>query len=257
MTLSPGTVYLVGAGPGAADLITLRGLRVLRGATVVFHDALAGPELLAEASLGAELVPVGKRGYCVGSTSQDQINDLLVRYALAGHVVCRLKGGDPGIFGRGGEEALACGAAGVPVEIVPGVTAALGAAASAGVSLTHRNFGQTVAFVTGHHDPESSALDWAALAQMATLVIYMGVRHAPASLEKLVAAGLAPETPTMLVSAATTPHEASITSTACELAGRLGEVDNSQPAVLIVGAVVASRAGLAGVLADAPSLRIQ
>ena len=200
-----GVVYLVGAGPGAADLITVRGLRVLRSADVVLYDALLSPDLLREARSGAELVAVGKRGYCVGSTRQEAIQDALVRLARGGKSVCRLKGGDPCVFGRGGEEAEALAEAGVPFEVVPGVTAASGACAAALIPLTHRGDGQSVTLVTGHHEPASPdcTLDWAALARLPTVVFYMAARHVGAITRKLVEHGMAADTPAAVVEAGT------------------------------------------------------
>jgi uroporphyrin-III C-methyltransferase len=246
----PGTVRLVGAGPGAADLITLRGLRALRTADVVLYDALVSPELLAEARPDAELVPVGKRGYCVGSTSQDHINELLVRYARAGQAVCRLKGGDPFVFGRGGEEAEVLAAAGVPFEIVPGVTAALAAAAAAKVPLTHREAGQSVAFVTGHFDPDSpdSTLDWDALSRLTAVVFYMAVRHVGKIAARLTDGGMSPDTPAAVVEAATTPRERVVVALLARIADAAAGVEG--PAVFIVGEPVRFRERLLGLVAS-------
>ena len=243
---APGTVYLVGAGPGAADLITLRGLRVLRTADVVCHDALVAPDLLSEVKTGAELIHVGKRGYCVGSTRQEHINELLVRYAKAGKTVCRLKGGDPFVFGRGGEEAEVLAEAGIPFEVVPGVTAALAAAASARIPLTHRAAGQSVAFVTGHHDPDSPdcTLDWEALAKMTAVVFYMAVRHVGKIARKLRDNGLSPETPAAVIEAATTPRERVIVASLAEIPDAMTGV--AGPAVFVVGEPVAYRDRLLG-----------
>jgi uroporphyrin-III C-methyltransferase len=190
--VTTGTVYLVGAGPGAPDLITLRGLRILRVADVVLPDALIAPELLAEAQPGAEVIPVGKRGYCIGSTRQETINDALIRLAREGKSVCRLKCGDPCVFGRGGEEAEALAEAGVPFEIVPGVTSATSACAAAGIPLTHRAVGQAVVLATGHHDPDSPdcTLDWSTLARMPALVFYMAGRHFARIAERLGDGGM-------------------------------------------------------------------
>ena len=197
----PGMVYLVGAGPGSPDLITVRGLRVLRTADVVLHDALLDPELLGEAKPGAELVHVGKRGYCVGSTKQETINEALLRFARMGKSVCRLKCGDPCVFGRGGEEAEVLAEAGVRVEIVPGVTSATAACAAAGIPLTHRDVGQAVALVTGHHDPDSPecTLDWDALARLPGVVFYMAVRHVARIAARLGDSGLPLDTPAAMV----------------------------------------------------------
>jgi uroporphyrin-III C-methyltransferase len=239
-----GVVYLVGAGPGAADLITLRGLRALRAADVVLYDALAGRELLTEARPGAELVAVGKRGYCVGSTRQEHINDLLVRYARAGQTVCRLKGGDPFVFGRGGEEAEVLAAAGIRFEVVPGVTAALGAAAAARIPLTHRETGQSVAFVSGHFDPDSPdcTLDWDALSGLTTVVFYMAVRHVGKIAVRLTDSGLSPDTAAAVVENATTPRERVIVAPLARIADEAAGVEG--PAVFVVGEPVRLRSKL-------------
>ena len=239
----PGPVTLVGAGPGSPDLITLRGLRAIRAADVLLYDALVAPELVNEASPAAVKVAVGKRGYCVGSTKQEHINDLLVRYALEGKSVCRLKGGDPCVFGRGGEEAEALAAAGVPFEFVPGVTAALGAAASARIPLTHRDAGQAVTLATGHHDPDSPecTLDWDALARTPTVVFYMASRHVAKIAARLVLAGRDPTTPLAVVSEATTPREQVLVSTLDAVAEVTPEGGFPGPALVVVGEVVRYR----------------
>ncbi|WP_227254406.1 uroporphyrinogen-III C-methyltransferase [Frigoriglobus tundricola] len=240
---SAGTVYLVGAGPGAADLITVRGLRVLQSADVVLHDALISPELLTEAGPLAELVSVGKRGYCIGSTKQETINDALVRYARAGKSVCRLKCGDPCVFGRGGEEAEVLAAAGVTFEIVPGVTSAVGACAAAGIPLTHRDAGQAVALVTGHHDPDSPdcTLDWDALARMPGLVFYMGVRHVARIAAKLCDSGLASDTPAAVIESGTLPTQKVLVADLLGIGHATEGASITGPAVFVVGAVVRYR----------------
>jgi uroporphyrin-III C-methyltransferase len=234
-------VYLVGAGPGAADLITVRGLRVLRSANVVLYDALISPDLLAEADPNAELVSVGKRGYCVGSTRQESINDALVRFAREGKSVCRLKCGDPCVFGRGGEEAEALAEASVPFEIVPGVTSAVGACAAAGIPLTHRAAGQAIALVTGHHDPDSPdcTLDWNALSMMPGIVFYMGVRHIAKIAAKLSDSGLSPNTPAAVVESATLPGQRIRTGTLRDI-GHVASTFRG-PAVFVVGEIVRYR----------------
>ena len=238
-----GLVTLVGAGPGAADLITLRGLRAIRAAEVLLYDALVAPELVAEANPTALKIAVGKRGYCVGSTKQEHINDLLVKYALRGKLVCRLKGGDPCIFGRGGEEAEVLVAAGIPFEFVPGVTAALGAAASARIPLTHREVGQSVTFATGHHDPDSPdcKLDFDALAKMTTVVFYMAVRHVEKIAARFVGAGRAGSTPVAVVTEATTARERVLVATLDDVAALMAEAGLQSPALVVVGEVVRYR----------------
>jgi uroporphyrin-III C-methyltransferase len=248
-TATAGTVYLVGAGPGAADLITVRGLRVLRSADVVLHDTLVSRELLDEARPGAEVVAVGKRGYCVGSTSQESINDTLVRFARAGKSVCRLKCGDPCVFGRGGEEAEVLAGAAIPFEIIPGVTSATGACAAAGIPLTHRDAGQAVALVTGHHDPDSPdcALDWDALARLPGLVFYMSVRHVAKIAARLSDSGMSPDTPAAVIESATLPAERVRVGDLSDIGTQLDGVTG--PAVFVVGAVVRYREKLLGLAA--------
>ena len=241
--VSEGVVYLVGAGPGAADLITLRGLRVLRQADVVLHDALISPELLEEADPRAELVSVGKRGYCVGSTKQETINDALVRYAREGKAVCRLKCGDPCVFGRGGEEAEVLAEAGIRFEIVPGVTSAVGACAAVGIPLTHRDAGQAVALVTGHHDPDSPdcTLDWDALARLPGVVFYMAVRHVAKIAAKLSDSGLSLDTPTAVIESGTLPGQRVLVGELGDIGGLADGAAISGPAVFVVGEVVRYR----------------
>jgi uroporphyrin-III C-methyltransferase len=240
----PGTVYLVGAGPGAPDLITVRGLRILRTADVVLYDALVSPELLREAKPSAELVSVGKRGYCVGSTKQETINDTLVRFAQEGKTVCRLKCGDPCVFGRGGEEADVLADAEIPFEIVPGVTSAVGACAAAGVPLTHRAAGQAVALVTGHHDPDAPdcTLDWDALARLPGAVFYMASRHVAKIAAKLSDNGLSPDTPAMVIERGTLPDQRVTTASVSDFARGAHAIGG--PAVFVVGAVVALARGV-------------
>jgi uroporphyrin-III C-methyltransferase len=241
-----GTVYLVGAGPGAADLITVRGLRILRAADVVLHDALISPELLEEAGPHAELVSVGKRGYCVGSTKQETINDAIIRFAREGKSVCRLKCGDPCVFGRGGEEAEVLAEAGIPFEIVPGVTSAVGACAAAGIPLTHRDAGQAVALVTGHHDPDSPdcTLDWEALSRLPGVVFYMGVRHVARIAAKLGASGLASDTPAAVIESGTLPGQRVFIGDLSDIGGIVEGEAIKGPAIFVVGEVVAKAKNL-------------
>lgn len=250
---SAGVVYLVGAGPGAPDLITVRGLRLLRSADVVLHDALLSPELLEEVGPHARLVPVGKRGYCVGSTKQETIHDALVKYAREGKSVCRLKCGDPCVFGRGGEEAEALAEAGIPYEIVPGVTSASGALAAAGIPLTHRAAGQAVALVTGHHDPDSPdcTLDWGALARLPGVVFYMAVRHVARIAERLAAEGLAPDTPAAVIESGTLPGQRVLVADLADVGRCAAGARVTGPAVLVVGEVVQFREKLLSLAAQA------
>jgi uroporphyrin-III C-methyltransferase len=238
-----GVVYLVGAGPGSPDLITLRGARILRAADVILHDALIDPNLLAECRADARVVDVGKRGYCIGSTKQVRINEEMIRFARLGLSVCRLKCGDPCVFGRGGEEAEALARAGVHFEIVPGVTSAIGACAAAGIPLTHRDVGQAVALVSGHHDPDSPdcTIDWHALARMPGIVFYMAVWQVGRIAARLIETGMESTTPAALIEAATLPHERVLTGTLEDM-GSISEHGAIRgPAVFVVGAVVAYR----------------
>ncbi|OWK46409.1 Uroporphyrinogen-III methyltransferase [Fimbriiglobus ruber] len=239
-------VSLVGAGPGSPDLITVRGLDRVRAADVVVFDALIHPDLLAAARSDAEMVYAGKRGYCVGSTLQETINDLLVHRARQGLRVVRLKGGDPCVFGRGGEEAEYLAERGVSFEIVPGVTTAVGACAAASIPLTHRDVGQAVALVTGHFDPDSSdcTIDWVALAGMSTVVVYMGLRHLDRIAAKLIAAGLPADTPAAVVARATLPDQVVIDAPLEDLAARVEVAGVTAPAVIVVGESVRVRARL-------------
>jgi uroporphyrin-III C-methyltransferase len=243
-----GTVYLVGAGPGSPDLITVRGLRLLQQADVLLHDALISQGLIGEASPYAEIVSVGKRGYCTGSTRQETINEALVRYAREGKSVCRLKCGDPCVFGRGGEEAEILAEAGIPFEIVPGVTSAVGACAAAGIPLTHRDVGQVVALVTGHHDPDSPecTLDWSALARLPGLVFYMASRHIARISAKLCDNGLSLTTPVAVIESGTLEHERIRTGTLGDTALALKPDDVTAPAIFIVGECVKYRERLLG-----------
>jgi uroporphyrin-III C-methyltransferase len=201
-------VWLVGAGPGDPDLLTLKAAKLIREASVIFYDALVGPGVLDLALPSTRLVPVGKRS---GRHSKDQraIDALIVQAALGGERVVRLKGGDPAIFGRTAEELAACRAAGVAVRVCPGVTAASAAAASLGLSLTLRGLARKLTFVTAHaRAGEKLELDWPALADpQATLAVYMGKAAAPTVSAELVAAGLAPDTPVVLVENASLPEQ--------------------------------------------------
>lgn len=235
-----GRVTLVGAGPGAADLLTLRGQAALQQADVVVYDDLVNTELLAHCPEKAARIYVGKRaGFnCV---AQSQICEILVREARQNRHVVRLKGGDPLIFGRGGEEMQALADAGIPCEIVPGVTAAIAAGAMAGIPLTYRRTASAVIFVTGHEcadKSEGAAVDWAALARTgATLCIYMGVRRLPEIARALREGGLADDTPLAVVANATLPQQSVQTATLAA-ATELSETLRGQPALIIVGEVV-------------------
>lgn len=247
---SNGFVWLLGAGPGASDLITVRGLRVLRAATAVVYDELANADLLKEVSAGCELHSVGKRAGKHNAT-QDQINALLVSLAQAGKKVVRLKGGDPMVFGRAGEEIEALRAAGLPFEIVPGVTAATASAAMAVLPLTHRDFSSAVVFVTGHQcAANTDALDWNALTKLrATLCFYMGVRRLPEIAQNLLAHGMAADMPLALISHATLPTQ-KIVITRLDAAAKMSSESIEQPALVVIGEVVR----LADFAAQVPAL---
>jgi uroporphyrin-III C-methyltransferase len=241
-----GGVWLVGAGPGDPDLLTVKALRLLQSADVVVHDRLTPPELLQLARPDARRIDVGKRK-SRHTLPQDDINQLLVALALEGLKVVRLKGGDPFVFGRGGEELLALRAAGVEAEVVPGVTAALAAAAGAGVPLTHRGLAQAVTFVTGHaavKDGEAGQsigepdLDWPVLSRPNhTLVVYMGVTTAGMLAERLISAGRAPSTPVLVVENASRADERRVLTRLAELPKAAAGLDG--PALLVIGEVAA------------------
>lgn len=256
--IAPGTVWLVGAGPGDPDLLTRKAERLIQAASVVFHDALVGPGVLALVPPHVRLVSVGKRS---GRHSKDQrtIDALLVEAALAGERVVRLKGGDPAIFGRATEELAACRAAGVPVQICPGVTAASAAAASLGLSLTLRGLARRLTFVTAHaRAGEELVLDWDALADpQATLAIYMGKAAAPVVSARLIAAGLAPDTPVVMVESASLPEERHFSTRLdlLPLAARAALGDG--PAVILVGRSVASIAAGGAVSASREKQALQ
>lgn len=233
-----GRVALVGAGPGDPELLTLRAARLIGEADVLVVDHLVGEGVLGLARQGAERIYVGKEsGH--HTLPQEQINQLLVRLARAGRRVVRLKGGDPYIFGRGGEEVEALVASGVPFEVVPGITSACGAAAYAGIPLTHRDHAQSVVFATGHRREGESALDWVALSRpRQTAVIYMGIGQLAGHCAALIAHGRGADTPAALVENATTPRQRVLTGTLESLPTRAMEAGIRPPALLIVGEVV-------------------
>jgi uroporphyrin-III C-methyltransferase/precorrin-2 dehydrogenase/sirohydrochlorin ferrochelatase len=243
--MSPGKVMLVGGGPGDPDLLTLKALRALRNADVVLYDHLVAPGIVELARAAAERIYVGKEAdnHALG---QDKINALMVRFAREGKRVVRLKGGDPFIFGRGGEEIETLAEQGIAFEIVPGVTAASGAAAYAGIPLTHRDYAQSCHFVTGHLKDGSAGLDWEALARpRQTVVVYMGVHGLAQICEGLVAHGLSADTPAALVEKATLPDQRVIEGTLATLPGAAAKQRAKPPALLIVGEVVRLRRKLA------------
>jgi len=244
-----GLVSIVGAGPGAIDLITLRGRDALREAQVVIHDALANTDLLHFCPAGVEVHDVGKRASSHRAT-QEQIHALMIENARAGKRVVRLKGGDPSVFARLSEETAALEAAGVPFEIVPGVTAACATAATLGVSLTSRDLAPGAVFVTGHECASRAAanpVDWTALARLnMTLCVYMGVRELPAIATKLLAAGMSPDTALTVVSNASRPNESARNGLLSDATAFAAE-DIGQPAMIFIGAVVAKEFASAGI----------
>lgn len=263
--LMPGWVWLVGAGPGDPGLLSLYALHALRQADVVVYDALVDTRVLDLARPGAALEFAGKRGGRP-SPRQPDISDRLVRHARAGLRVLRLKGGDPFVFGRGGEEALALVAAGVPFRIVPGITAGIGGLAYAGIPATHRDTNHAVTFITGHGvtGDVPDGLDWPALAKGAqVLVFYMALKHLGTIAEHLMAGGRAEQEPVAIVSRAATPAQAVLETTLGNAARDAEQAGIEPPAIVVVGDVVRLRAGLdwlgalAGRQLDPDPLRIK
>ena len=236
-----GTVYLVGAGPGEPDLMTLRAARLVERAQVIVHDGLVHPAVLEMARPDARLISVAKQR-SRHTMKQEAINELLVEIALGGVDVVRLKGGDPFIFGRGGEEAETCRAAGVPVEVVPGISAAMGAAAQAQIPLTHRESASIVTFVAGQCKGLNDQ-DWSGLAGKGrTLVIYMGVSTAPMIAEKLMEDGLAPDVPVAVVENAARPEMRVLRGPLAALPDIVAAEQVKSPALIIIGEVTARNA---------------
>jgi len=245
-----GTVWLVGAGPGDPELLTLKAVRALAQADVVLVDDLVNPEILAHAP-GARIVRVGKRGGC-RSTPQAFIQRLMLRYARQGKCVVRLKGGDPCIFGRAGEEALWLRAHGVPCEIVNGITAGLAAATACGIPLTQRRVARGVTLVTAHTEDDATP-DWAALARTGTtLVVYMGVATLAETQRQLLAADMPTDTPVAMIERASLPDQRETRSTLGRLAAEAREFGLRSPAVLVIGEVAAYQ-----VLAQAPPATLE
>ncbi|QHS18150.1 uroporphyrinogen-III C-methyltransferase [haloarchaeon 3A1-DGR] len=247
-----GKVYLVGSGPGDPELLTVRAKRLLEVADVVLHDKLPGPEII-ESIPEEKREDVGKRADGEW-TPQEYTNRRLVELAREGRTVVRLKGGDPFVFGRGGEELEHLAAAGVPVEVVPGVTSAIAGAGVAGIPVTHREHASSVSFVTGHEDPtkEDSAVDWEALAATGgTIVVLMGVGKLPEYVAELRSAGMDPETPVALVERATWPDMRVATGTLETIVSVRDEAGIEPPAITVIGAVAASRDRVVDVLENA------
>jgi uroporphyrinogen III methyltransferase/synthase len=244
-----GVVYLVGAGPGDPTLLTARALELIAGADAILYDRLVPAGALDGAREDAELVYVGKApDVARPSASQQEINEQLVERGGRGETVVRLKGGDPFVFGRGGEEAEALREAGIPFEVVPGITAGIAAPAYAGIPVTHRDAASAVAFVTGHEDPEKpeTALDWEALARFpGTLVFYMGVRALPRIADALIAHGRKPTEPAAVIEQGTLPAQRTVTGTLVTIADRAREAEVRPPSITVVGPVAALRRDLA------------
>ena len=254
-----GSVAIVGAGPGDPDLMTFKALRRLQEADVVLYDKLVGPEIIDYARRDAERIYVGKTK-ANHSKTQDEINALMAEHALAGRRVVRLKGGDPFIFGRGGEEQDYLQARGVAVEVVPGVTAAAGCAAAAGIPLTLRGTALAVTFLTGHAKDGEPDLDWASLASgKQTLAVYMGVSTAGTVAERLIAHGLPAGTPVAVIENGTRPEQRVVTARLDELAQRLRHSGVTGPALIIIGEVArdALSADIAADLASAPASNLR
>jgi uroporphyrinogen III methyltransferase/synthase len=233
-----GTVYLIGAGPGDPDLITVKGLRTLQEADVILYDRLAPAELLVQAKPDAELIDVGKQPKH-HTLTQHEINVCMIERAQQGKMVARLKGGDPFVFGRGGEEAEACRAAGVPFVVVPGITSAIGVPAYAGIPLTHRDFSSAFLVTTGHENPdkESSSLDYAVLAQIETLVFLMAVGNLPKIATRLIDAGRDPLTPVACIENGTLSNQRTITGTLSTIGEVATQAKLRAPAVIVIGDV--------------------
>ena len=236
-----GTVYLVGAGPGDPELLTRKALRLLGEADAIVHDYLVAPEIMALANPAAEKIFVGKKGggFCC---PQSDIENILIRLAREGKNVVRLKGGDPFVFGRGGEEAEALVEAGIAFEIVPGVTSALAAAAYAGVPLTHRAHASAVVFLTGHENPSKpdAAIHWEDYGKLgATLCLYMGMKNLETITRRLQAGGLAPTTPALVVQSATTGEHRQLLTTVEKVALESEHAGFGAPAIVVIGEVAA------------------
>jgi len=244
--MNKGIVYLIGAGPGDPGLITIRGRDLITRADVVVYDYLANPKFLKYAREGAEIIYVGKMGGCHTKT-QDEINEIIVDRCRSGKIIARLKGGDPYIFGRGGEEAEELVKAGLRFEVVPGVTAASAATAYSGIPLTHRDHTASVAFITGHEDPtkDESNINWEKLATgVGTLVFYMGIKNLPNIVENLINNGRNPDTPCAVIHRGSTPDQRTVTGPLSQIAKIASEAGIKPPALTVVGDVVGLKSTL-------------
>ena len=242
----PGSVWLVGAGPGDPGLLSVLALHALDHADIIVYDALVDPRILVLAQAGARLDHAGKRGGRP-SPSQPDISARLIRLAQQGHCVLRLKGGDPCVFGRGGEEALALAEAAIPFRIVPGITAGIGGLAYAGIPVTHRDINSAVTFVTGHSSGGAvpNGIDWEAVARGSpVIVLYMGLRQLGAIAARLIAAGRRADEPVAIVSKATTPAQRVLVTSLAKAAAAAAEAGIEGPTIIAVGEVVRLRAAL-------------
>lgn len=244
-TFAPGSVWLVGAGPGDPGLLTARAIHALAEADVLVYDALVAPEILDLARPEATREFAGKRGG-KPSAKQRDITERLIELARTGLRVLRLKGGDPYVFGRGGEEALALAAAGIPFQVVPGITSGLGGLAAAGIPATTRDTNQAIILMTGHYAVQGpEAVDWAAYARTgAPLVLYMAMNNLAAIVGELIAAGLPPETPVGFVTKATTPEQRVLVSTLATAVADVATAGFEAPTVTVIGSIVPLRAAL-------------
>ncbi len=241
----PGTVYLVGAGPGDPDLLTRKGARLLAVAGAVVHDALIDSRLFTEVAPGTELYDVGRRAG-TKRLDQPQVNELLIKLAGVHEIVVRLKGGDPFVFGRGGEEAIALKAAGIPFEVVPGVTSGGAVPAYAGIPLTHRGVASSVTFLTGHQvtsSPEGAEAS-SPITREGTLVIFMGLLRVEEIARGLIERGLSPDTPTAVIQSGTYASQRTVTGMLADIGERARAGRISRPALIVVGDVVALREGI-------------
>ncbi|WP_066064441.1 uroporphyrinogen-III C-methyltransferase [Neobacillus soli] len=234
-----GKVYLVGAGPGDPDLITVKGLRCLQLADVILYDRLVNPELLQHAKEGAQLVYCGKLPH-YHTMKQETINHFLVKYAKKGNQVVRLKGGDPFVFGRGGEEAEECAKHDIPFEIVPGITAGIAASAYAGIPVTHRSLSKSFAFITGHQaGDEEAEHQWYHLANgVDTICVYMGVSHLSTITKHLIQNGKSPQTPIAIIQWGTLSDQKTVVGTLETIEERVKEAEISNPSMIVIGEVV-------------------
>jgi len=241
--VNKGIVFLIGAGPGDPGLLTLRGAELLASADVVVYDHLANPQLLSHCP-AARKIYVGKQS-SAHTLTQDQINELLVKEASAGHRVARLKGGDPFVFGRGGEECEVLFDAGIPFEIVPGITAAIAATAYAGIPITHRDFNTSLTLITGHEQEGSeSNIDWPTIARLPCVAFYMGVKSLEKICAKLIEHGKPPTTPAASIQWGTTPRQRTVVATVADLPAKIAAAGLGPPAITIVGQVVQLRSKL-------------